>query len=105
MSRLDKLPKEFQKEVFRRLFEASEIAQFSEDKRTKYEQEMISERDYNNILNTARDDGYEKGRQEGREEGREEGKYELIKTMKSNGVSVSDIAKMTGLDERLISDL
>ena len=81
MSRLDKLPKEFQKEVFRRLFEASEIAQFSEDKRIKYEQEMISERDYNNILATAREEGlkmgheegYDKGLFEGREIGREEG--------------------------------
>jgi hypothetical protein len=76
MSRLDKLPKEFQMEVFRRLFEASEIAQFSEDKRIKYEQEMISERDYNNILATAREEGLKMGYEEGREEGRKKGRAE-----------------------------
>lgn len=74
---------------------------------------MISERDYNNILNTAHDSGYEKGRIEGRQEGREEGieigiekgKVEIIKTMKSNGVSPNDIARMTGIDKELISQL
>jgi hypothetical protein len=33
------------------------IVQFSESKRIKYEQEMISEHDYNNILATAREEG------------------------------------------------
>ena len=125
MSRLDKLPKEFQKEVFRRLFEASEIAQFSEDKRIKYEQEMISERDYNNILATAREEGlkmgYEEGREEGRkkgraegfeegrEKGREEGRIEerLVMAQKLKNLGVSDviIAESSGLTVEQIKEL
>ena len=133
MSRLDKLPKEFQKEVFRRLFEASEIAQFSEDKRIKYEQEMISERDYNNILATAREEGlkmgheegYDKGLFEGREEGREEGRkegreigreegreegrikerQEIAKRLKNLGISDVVIAESSGLTIDQIKEL
>lgn len=113
MSRLENLPKEFQKEVFRRLFEASEIAQFSEDKRIKYEQEMISERDYNNILATAREEGlklgheegYDKGRAEGREEGRMKERLEIAKRLKNLGVSDAVIVESSGLTIDQIKEL
>ena len=70
---------------------------------------MISERDYNNILNTAHDSGYEKGREEGRKEGREEGieigfekgiekgKFETAKKFNASGISDEIIASCTGL--------
>lgn len=40
ISRLDRLPDEMKMEVFKRLFVASEIAQFDEIKRIKYEEDM-----------------------------------------------------------------
>lgn len=73
---LDRLPDEMRMEVFKRLFIASEIAQFNERKRIKYEEDMMSERDYKNILNTAMEKGIEQGRAEGRAKGHIEGQAE-----------------------------
>ena len=42
----------------------------------KYEKEMITERDYYNMLNTAKADGLAEGEEKGREEGRAEGRNE-----------------------------
>ena len=56
----------------------------------KYEKEMITERDYYNMLNTAKADGLAegeakgeaKGREEGRAEGRNEEKIRIAKVLK-----------------------
>ena len=64
----------------------------------KYEKEMITERDYYNMLNTAKADGLaegeEKGREEGRAEGRNEEKIRIAKALKENGVSEYEIAML-----------
>ena len=70
---LDALPGELRLEAFRRLFDACEIARFEPQVKLTYEKEMITERDYYNIIETAKDDGREQGREEGLEQGRAEG--------------------------------
>ena len=81
----------------------------------KYEKEMITERDYYNMLNTAKADGLAegeaKGREEGlaegeakgeargREEGRNEEKIRIAKALKENGVADNIIAATTRLSE------
>lgn len=121
MSRLDRLPRELQMTVFKKLFRAAEIAQFSPEKRKQYDQDMITERDEKNIRHTLEQKAAEKGRAEGRIEGHAEGLAEglaegriegivegltkVAKTMKSSGVSVSDIMKFTGLSEEEIVKL
>ncbi len=95
----------------------------------KYEKEMITERDYYNMLNTAKADGLAegeakgeaKGREEGRVEGREEGRAEglaegevkgrneekirIAKALKENGVADNIIAATTGMPEEQIATL
>ena len=90
----------------------------------KYEKEMITERDYYNMLNTAKADGLAedeakgeakgreegraeglaegetKGRKEGRAEGRNEEKIRIAKALKENGV-----ADNTGIPEWQIATL
>ena len=94
---------------------------------------MITERDYYNMLNTAKADGLAegreeglaegeakgeaKGREEGRVEGREEGlmegetkgrneeKIRIAKALKENGVADNIIAATTGIPERQIATL
>jgi predicted transposase YdaD len=86
---------------------------------------MISERDYNNILATAREEGLkmgheegydkglfegreigrEEGRKEGREEGREEERLDVARKMKDRGISISEISIITGIDKKLIEEL
>ena len=72
---------------------------------------MITERDYQNIIDTAAEDGRAegfaeglaegeaKGRSEGKAEGLAEGKVLMAKAFKDHGVPVSTIAAATGLSE------
>ena len=65
--------------------------------------------DYENILNTAREEaekvgwteGHAKGREEGRREGRDEGKKEerlqIAEKMLAAGIPISKIVEITGL--------
>ena len=82
---MDRLPAELQEEVFKRFFEAAEIAKFDPDKREKYISEMFTQDDYINEIETARENGEKKGR------------AEVAKALKLNGVSVDIIATSTGL--------
>ena len=82
---------------------------------------MITERDYYNMLNTAKADGLAaglaegrakglaegeaKGREEGRAEGREEGLAMAAKEMKKLGLPTDIIIKSTGLSEAQIVEL
>ena len=83
-----------QHEVYTRIFNACEIAGFTEDKRIKYEKEMYDERRLKSEMQTAKRLGFEQGVKEGREEGREE----LIRTIHSKGFSVMEIAQMLDMD-------
>ncbi len=102
VGKLQELPKELQIHAFERLFEACEIAKFSVEKKLQYEKDMITERDYKNILATAHDDGFEAGRTEGLAEGKAEGKIEVARTMKAKGLETALIAELTGLPEEEI---
>ena len=70
---------------------------------------MITERDYYNIINTAKNDGRAEGRAEGeakgRAEGREEGRIEIAKSLKRLGVPMETIMQATGMSEQEIQDL
>ena len=90
---------------------------------------MITERDYYNMLNTAKADGLAedeakgeakgreegraeglaegetKGRKEGRAEGRNEEKIRIAKALKENGVADNIIAATTGIPEWQIATL
>ena len=102
---MDRLPAELQEEVFKRFFEAAEIAKFTPDKREKYISEMFTQDDYINEIETARENGEKKGRELGLEAGRAEGKVEVAKALKLNGVSVDIIATSTGLTKAQIEAL
>ena len=78
---------------------------------------MITERDYYNMLNTAKADGEAKGREEGlaegeakgrkegKAEGRNEEKIRIAKALKENGVADNIIAATTGIPEWQIATL
>ena len=61
VGRMDGLPEGLHVESISRLFEACEIARFSQEKKLKYESDMMTERDYYNIIDTARHEGEAKG--------------------------------------------
>lgn len=108
-----------------RFFRACEIARFNTDTKLTYEKDMITERDYYNIINTARktgmsagmeqglQKGLRQGLQQGLERGREEGLIEgqskermnIAKSMKAKGISNGMIAELTGLSETEVASL
>ena len=72
----------------------------------KYEKEMITERDYYNMLNTAKADGLAageaKGRAEGIAEGEAKGRAEIIRKMQDSGMDNETILRITGISPESI---
>ena len=103
------------------LLESGRIAGFSREKRTKYDADMITERDYQNILATAREQGHDAGFAEGREAGRAEGeargiergraaglaegKAEIARKLLVSGMPEAQVAEFTGLTAEQLEEL
>ena len=113
LKELESIPPTFGSESLDRLYRASEIAQFDIEKRLKYEEDMISERDYINILDTAEERGLERGRAEGLEQGRAEGiakgvaqgVSKVARAMLESGMDIKSISSLTGMTEEQIRAL
>ena len=90
---LDSLPEGLRSKAFERLFLACEIARFEPERRITYEENMITERDYYNIINTAKNDG------------RAEGRIEIAKSLKQLGVPAETIMQATGMSEQELLEL
>ena len=86
------------------------IARFEPEVKLKYEKEMITERDYYNMLNTAKADGLAaglaegeaKGRAEGIAEGEAKGRAEIIRKMQDSGMDNETILRITGISPESI---
>jgi predicted transposase/invertase (TIGR01784 family) len=117
LNKLDRIPDKLREQIFEKLFETAEIAKFTQEQVLSYEDSLKYYRDLKNSLDTARDEGKIEGKIEGMREGEMKGKIEglregemkglmkVAKNMLSNGMPVSEIAKLTGLSESDISNL
>ena len=81
--------------------EEAEIAKFTPVELKEYEDSLKTYRGLKSSLDTAE----EKGRVEGPVEGRVEEKIAIARNLKSMGMSISDISKVTGLQEEEIKEL
>ena len=126
---MDRLPDGLKNEVFRRFFEACEIERWDKDAKLSYEADMITERDYYNIIDTAREDGIAagiatgrsegfaegeahglaageaKGRAEGIAEGEAKGIAAVAKSMKVMNLPIETIMQATGLSQKEVEEL
>jgi len=89
LSQLQDRPRKLQDKVFEKLFESAEIAKFTEEERTAYEESLKYYRDIKNVVDTSK----------------KEGKIEVARKMKENGMESSIISKMTGLSDDEINEL
>ena len=78
-----------QERVFKRLFEAAEIARFTETEMKDYEESLKNLRDLGNVLDTAKE--------EGRKEGEKRKSIEIARNLLGAGISDEVIAASTGL--------
>ena len=76
------------------LFETAEIAKFTPQEKTKYENDMTTERDIRNQIATAREQGVEEGIEIGMEKGREEERSRIVAELRKQGVSEEVITKL-----------
>ena len=97
LGRLMERPKALQDCVFKKLFEQTEIAKYDETERRRYYESQKEYWDYYSTMTTAMNKGIAKGRAEGR--------ADVARNLKKKGMSVSDIADVTGLTEEEIRAL
>ena len=102
LSNLQERPKTLQERVFRKLFQAAEIANFSKEEKDAYEESLKHYRDIKNVVDTSKEEGRLEGREEGRLEGREEGIDENVKNGIIKGYANEIISDITG---RSIEDI
>ena len=101
LSSLNERPAALRDKIFDRLFQVAEIAKFTPVELKEYEDSLKTYRDLKNSLDTAE----EKGRVEGRVEGEKRKAIAIARNLKSMGMSISDISKVTGLQEEEIKEL
>ena len=91
--------------VFRKLAEISDITALSKEEHEKYDESIKILRDNYATFKFAIKEGHDKGRAEGRAEGQTKEKKHIAQNMLKEGMAVSLICKMTGLDEQEVLKL
>ena len=91
--------------MFRKLAEISDITALSKEEHEKYDESIKILRDNYATFKFAIKEGHDKGRAEGRAEGQTKEKKQIAQNMLKEGMAVSLICKMTGLDEQDILKL
>lgn len=94
---LERLPEGLRVKAFERLFRACEVAEFSPEVKLKYESDMITERDYYNIIGTAEE--------RGRAEGRQEASADIARCLLRIGMPDVQIVEITGLTAEQLAAL
>ncbi len=94
---LQNRPQALQDRIFKKLFEAAEIAKFTPEEKNKYEESLKYYRDLKNVVDTSFD--------EGKAEGLAEGKAQIARQMKYEGESIEKIVRLTGLSQKEIEKL
>ena len=89
LERLHDIPEKFRDRIFRKLFAAAEIAKFTPEEASAYEDSLKVYRDLKNSIDTAR----------------EEGKIEVALNMLADGLNIESIIKYTGLTAEQIERL
>ena len=93
LKRLENRPEELKDRIFEGFFKAAEIARLPKEQQQNYRRLIMSDNDWNNAVNYAK------------ELGREESQKEIARNLLSMNMSPDDIAKATGLSEVEIASL
>ena len=101
MINLSQRPDVLDHNVFKKIFEVSELYNMDEETRKKVLEQMTTERDLRNQMACATEEGRAIGLAEGLAEGRAEGKEKAKEALKliAKGASVKDAAEFLGISE------
>ena len=102
---MEKRPEGFDGEFFDLLFSSAEIRNFTPEEKIKYENDMNSERDTQNQIEYAHDEGFEQGLEQGIEQGALREKTAIAKALLNQGVDTAVILQSTDLTEEQLKEL
>ena len=105
LSNLLERPAALQERIFKRLFEAAEIAKFDRHELYEYEESLKNFRDMYSVITTAEKKGRAEGLMEGIMQGANQKAVEIARNLKSAGLRDNEISRLTGLDEDAIARL
>ena len=105
LSNLLERPAALQERIFKRLFEAAEIAKFDRHELYEYEESLKNFRDMYSVITTAEKKGRAEGLMEGIMQGANQKAVEIALNLKSAGLRDNEISRLTGLDEDAIARL
>ena len=105
LSNLLERPAALQERIFKRLFEAAEIAKFDRHELYEYEESLKNFRDMYSVITTAEKKGRAEGLMEGIMQGANQKAVEIAQNLKSAGLRDNEISRLTGLDEDAIARL
>ena len=109
MARLLDRPEALQERIFKKLFEAAQIAAMPHDEQVLYRDNMMTENDYRNCIDFAREEGHASGFAEGEARGLAAGEAKGIvavaKAMKAMNLPMETILQATGLSQKEVEDL
>ena len=105
MSSLQERPDALNHDIFRKIFEVSELLNMDAETRSKVIEKMTTERDLRNQMAYARKEAIEEGKAEGKAEGSRTKAEEIAKNLKAKGMSDEEIASIVGLDIEIVSSL
>lgn len=97
LSELQNRPIALQEKIFKRFFEAAEIAHFSPEERGFYENSLKYYRDIKNVVDTSKEEGIKEGKQEK--------EIEIATNLIEMGLDNSAIAQVTGLSAEAVEAL
>ena len=86
LANLRERPERLQDRIFRKFFEIAEIARFTPEQLSDYEESLKVYRDLKGVVETARQDGLKKGMQEGLQKGIQEGLQQGIQEGLQQGI-------------------
>lgn len=97
MHEFSRRPDELKENELDTLFNLAKIANFTPEDINSYLDELIMERDYWNIIDTAKEEAMEEGRAEGRAEGERAKALEIARQLIQKGMPVAEVAEITGI--------
>lgn len=97
-------PYPFQDAIFSQLFEVAKIANFTQLEQDSYQDSLKHYRDLNNVINTAKQEGFERGVEQIIERGRKAEKLEIARSLLSQ-LPIEAISQATGLTVAEITQL
>ena len=97
MSHLDKVPAVLNKRIFQKIFKIAEVSKLSKEEKAMYDSNLKSKWDYENSIAFAREEAEERGEHKKA--------LDIARKLGKMGLTITDIAKSTGLSIEEIEKL